>query len=226
MGNLKRAKGCAAIVAVARPQRESRNRRTFRNVVLALSLATIASSGRACADPILSGSVSFDPTTGLYTYSYTLDNQSGPAPIYDIDILIDMTVIGYISSSHTNPAGWTSYSAQSGYSALPPLDEYGMFWEWYTPGGGVPVGSDLSGFSLITRVAPSTSSSNDYFLSGAGYSGGPAPNYGVAEYGHVVAPLFPADWVVPEPSTALPAAIAGLMGLGYAWRRRKARAIA
>ena len=115
MGNLKRAKGCAAIVAVARPQRESRNRRTFRNVVLALSLATIASSGRACADPILSGSVSFDPTTGLYTYSYTLDNQSGPAPIYDIDILIDMTVIGYISSSHTNPAGWTSYSAQSGY---------------------------------------------------------------------------------------------------------------
>ena len=33
-------------------------------------------------------------------------------------------------------------------------------------------------------------------------------------------------WVVPEPSTALPAAIAGLIGLGFAWHRRKARAIA
>ena len=69
------------------------------------------------AAPILSGSVSYDSVTKLYTYAYTMDNTNGPATITELSVLIDSTTADFTltPTSFTSPSGgWNFVTAVSG----------------------------------------------------------------------------------------------------------------
>jgi hypothetical protein len=177
---------------------------------------------------ILSGNVSLDSNTGLYTYSYTLDNTSGSAAIKELSILVDSSQarVNNPSLSFTTPSGWSMGAAVSGSSADAPLNEYGVFWQWFA-GQALPTGSTLSGFSFITPFAPVTGSANNYFLWSNSYTGGPASigSGGIVEWGHIVAPDFVMTASIPAAVVPLPAAAwlfgSGLLGLIGVARRKK-----
>ncbi len=173
---------------------------------------------------LLSGSVSFDSNTGLYTYSYTLDNTSGPAAIKEFSVLVDSSQASVSAPpvSHSDPTAWSFGAAVSGTSALSPLDEYGAFWQWYGS-QALTAGGIMSGFSFTTPHAPVTDSANNYFLWSNSYSGGPSGigNGGIVEWGHIVAPNFSAPTAVPIPAAACLFG-SGLLGLIGVARRQKA----
>jgi ABC-type phosphate transport system substrate-binding protein len=85
----------------------------IRLAVAALCIVGFGSySQRADGSTILSGSVSFDSSTSLYTYNYTLDNTYGSIGISEISILVvRQNSIGLYSAPpwpvpHTSPSGW------------------------------------------------------------------------------------------------------------------------
>ena len=192
----------------------------FRLALIALSLTIgIAGSGGIANAGILTGSVSFNSITNLYTYSYTLDNRSGPATVNDFAILISTVQDPTLTpAAHTDPGGSIFFTSFSGSSSLPPLNESGTFWEWAS--FSVPVGTMLSGFSFSTPYAPVSNSANNYFLYGDTYTGGPPGNEGVIEYGHIVAPDVPVP-TAPEPSSLMLFG-SGILGLAGILRRRLA----
>lgn len=172
---------------------------------------------------MLSGNVSFDSDSGLYTYSYVLDNTAGLAAIKELSVLVDgsQDKLTQTPLSHTSPSAWSLREAVSGSSADSPLNEFGTFWQWYA-GPALSIGETMSGFSFTTSVAPVIGSANNYFLWSNSYTGGPSGigNGGIVEWGHIVAPDFGAA-VAPVP---VPAAVwlfgSGLAGLfGLASRR-------
>jgi hypothetical protein len=150
----------------------------------------------ATANTILIGSVSFDPFDKLYTYSYVIDNSTGPTEVNEFDILISrgMYNFGLTPSAHTEPAGWNFVTAVSGSICNPPETECGTFWAWGTT-LEVPVGDILGGFSFTTYAAPVPpgKEQNDYFVWSRTYNG--PPGGGIVVYGPIVGPN------VPEPST-------------------------
>jgi hypothetical protein len=202
---------------------KNNNRCSWRDPFgLARSLCVISLVAFANAFPlsanaaILSGNVSFDSNSGLYTYSYTLDNTSGLAAIKELSVLVDSSQASVSTPpvSYTSPAGWSMGAAVSGSSADSPLNEYGAFWQWYA-GQALPMGSTLSGFSFMTSFAPVTDSANNYFLWSNSYTGGPSllGNGGIVEWGHIVAP----DFGAATAAVPVPAAVwlfgSGLLGL-------------
>lgn len=180
---------------------------------LAVFLLLVASFfGRAQAN-ILSCSVSFDSTTNLYTYSYTLDNTFGPAAIDELSVLIDGA--GFATSLEpaaiTSPDGWFFHRAISGDSANPPLNEFGTFWLWQ--GGGalsLAVGDTLGGFSFTTAEEPLFSNSNNRFLSAPTYTDSARAAF---QRQQQFAPFVdPIPNPIPEPQTWL-MLLAGTLGL-------------
>jgi hypothetical protein len=178
-------------------------------------------AGEARAGLILSGSVAFDPASGLYTYSYVVDNRSGPAAVTEVSILVDSSrQLGPGPLGHTDPSGTRFQLTYSGFSALPPLNEFGRFFAWEIP-QGVSVGATLSGFSFTTDRGPTPGGYNNYFVFSRFFPGGPPEHQGVVEYGHIVAPDFgPAGTVVPVPPTLVLAGTGALGLLGCRGRRR------
>jgi hypothetical protein len=201
-------------------------RNGLTKLLCVISLVTFANACPLLANAAtLSGNVSFDPNTGLYTYSYILDNTSGPAAIKELSILFDSSQASVSPPPHsyTTPSGWSFGQAVSGSSADSPLNEYGAFWQWYAS-QVLPTGSTMSGFSFTTPFAPVTGSDNNYFLWSNSYTGGPSliGNGGIVEWGHIVAPDFSAPAAVPVPAAAWLFG-SGLLGL-FGVARRKARA--
>ncbi|HYA39622.1 MAG TPA: VPLPA-CTERM sorting domain-containing protein [Candidatus Methylomirabilis sp.] len=193
------------------------------NLLCVISLVAFANVCPLAANAAtLSGAVSFDSNTGLYTYSYILDNTSGLAAIKELSVLVDNSQdkITKAPLSYTTPTGWYLGQAVSGSSADSPLNEFGTFWQWYAS-QALPTGGTMSGFSFTTSIAPVTGSANNYFLWSNSYTGGPPAigNGGIVEWGHIVAPDFGATAVVP-----IPAAVwlfgSGLLGLIRVARRK------
>ena len=88
---------------------------------------------------ILNGSVSFNPDTNLFTYSYTINNISGPAAITKLDVLISNQFYDYDLNppalkplAHEDPPDSQFVIAVAGGSANPPLNESGTFWSWWS----------------------------------------------------------------------------------------------
>jgi len=204
------------------------SRRYLSGLAKFLSVVSLATFAYACPLPanaaILSGNVSFDSNTGLYTYSYTLDNTTGPAVIKELSILFDSSQNSVSAPPHsfTTPTGWSFGEAVSGSSADSPLNEFGAFWQWYGS-QALPTGSAMGGFSFTTPFAPVTGSANNYFLWSNSYTGGPSSigNGGIVEWGHIVAPNFSAPTAVPVPAAVWLFA-SGLLGLVGVAQRKKA----
>jgi hypothetical protein len=174
----------------------------------------------AKAGPVVTGSVSFNAATGIYTYSYTLDNTAGTGTIVGFDLEYSSLAFTYLQPlSYTSAPDW-------GFGLASGVAFGGTWWAWNPLGPpfgppGVPPGESLSGFSVQTTVAPSTSTANDYFVAEGNC------NYGssncVFVFGNVVAPNYvpsPPPPPVPEPSTAL-LLVTGFVGvLVSAFRQR------
>jgi hypothetical protein len=206
--------------------------RRIAGLVTLLGLFAVAASPRAASATILSGDVSFDAATGLYTYTYTVNNTSGPGPIDELSILVSSDMELYatdkgLPNSKTSPNGWDfgSYKCDPIYPpAASVLNEYGSCWMWSSGAAGpVDIGQVESSFSVTTACPPSTDTGNNYFLYSYTYSGGlqtfPGAAGSMVEWGHVVAPNLDS---VPEPSTFALLGI-GLVGLiAFALRKRAA----
>jgi hypothetical protein len=196
-------------------------------VLLMWVLSTVICGARVDAAPILTGDVSFNQASGLYTYSYVVDNRLGPAPIDEVAILVHSSQQdqSLVPLEHTKPPGWGFGTRTSGRSAFPPLNEFGTFWAWDDVDTGmvpVPVGSTLGGFSFTTHLPPTERMNNNFFLFSASFDGGPSGLETIVEFGHIVAPDFSATGPIPEPSTLALAVIGTLFMAGYVWRQRSA----
>lgn len=164
------------------------NRRLFL-----LSLFLLSSSIPTMAG-MLTGSVSFDSATQLYTYSYVVDNRLGAARIDTIDIVVnshDMH-LSFAPVSTTSPMNFIFDGVSAGCGA-PFGNPCETVWSWFDNGPpGVPVGSVISGFSFVTRVAPSTNNYTNYGLFALTLGNS------LVESGHIVAPEQ-----TPEASTVV-----------------------
>jgi hypothetical protein len=189
-------------------------------------LATILSVSTADANTLLYGTDVFDPATGLYTYSYAVQNDSS-STISNVDILVGNAALGTyngqpIPPTYAAPSGWTMYGATSGSIANPPYNEGGGFYEWYGGANGIKPGTNAFGFSVTTSFAPTLANGlNDYFLYGS-------PG-GVVAFGTVVVPNGANSLSVspvPLPG-AFPAFATGLGAMGLlAWYRKRKTATA
>lgn len=135
----------------------------MKRLFCALAVMLTSVGGSACAGTILVGDVSFEASTGLYTYSYTIDNTAGTLVVDGLNILIDTsTTEGPFVSTASNsgsPAlgNWQFGRAQSGSIANPPYNMWGTFWTWGAQNGYVVnPGESLSGFYFSTNFAPTT----------------------------------------------------------------------
>src|SRR5262245_26681112 len=84
--------------------------------LLATLAVALGWAGLAAADPMLTGRVTYDPATGLYTYSYTLDDRAAVAPIDQIYIRIATGVDDFTLApvGHTGPAPFTDFTTYVG----------------------------------------------------------------------------------------------------------------
>jgi hypothetical protein len=138
----------------------------------------------------LFGSVSFDDRTGLYTYSYVVDNRQGAFAVTQVNVLVDSTQSNFslAPNSQTSPAGWEFDTSVSGGIANPPFNEFGTFWSWNNdPGAEVAPGTVSPVFSFTTPRAPNTVLNNNFFLF-SGTAPLTPPLDGIVAFGHVVAP--------------------------------------
>jgi hypothetical protein len=194
------------------------------------ALALLGSFAQSAgAATILSGSVTEDPVTHLFTYNYSIDNTNGSIPIWEISILISTQNLQFFPPlappfapvAFTTPSGWEFHpEVFGGTSGI-----FGTFWQFYhNPTGiGCPgciqVGDSLSGFSVTSYYAPLGSTLDNYFLD--------AGEFPPDLRGNTVAPGPLTPGITPLPA-ALPLFVTGLGALGLlGWRRkRKAQAAA
>jgi hypothetical protein len=186
--------------------------------VAALSVA-LAWPMTAAAGPMLTGSVTYDRSSQLYTYSYALDDRPSPGPVDVVELRVATHVYDIFNLNpvgHTAPAPFTDfYTAEGGWNtaAFPG----GTFYEWHAwarPGAtGV-----YTGFSFTSRYGPAESGPDNYALFSSAVTG--PPQYrpdGFVEYGRMVAPDLAA---APEPGTLALAAV-GLASAAVVARRRR-----
>jgi hypothetical protein len=151
----------------------------------------------ASAATVVTGTDTFDPMTGLYTYSYTIDNIAGPSsPITTFGVKINNAAGTVSEPISTSPMGWGFSVAASSCCAL-----LGTFFQWsylLVPQVGIPPGSILSGFSFSVPYAPSNSLSDNYFLFSIDDS---------LQFGNTVALTVPFPTPLSDSPTRGPAAI-------------------
>jgi hypothetical protein len=198
--------------------------------VLAALTAVLAWSGAAAAGPMLTGTATYDPSTRLYTYQYTLDDRSAPAPV---DVVFVRVGTHVYDLTHLNPVGYTAPAAFGDFQLASAADVHGdeavfasgTVYTWHAgsagPGAGTPPAPGVyAGFSFTSRYAPGTGGDANYELFAVGTRYDAAHEYDArVEVGRVVAPeLAPA----PEPGT-LGLVVAGLAGTGLRGLRRRGR---
>lgn len=137
---------------------------------LAMIAALLASASTSANAASLLGSVVFDAGSGLYTYSYTLDNTAGSTVTDDFAVLIlpnaSLPRFDDFTTS-TSPPGWAFAVSVGGLPSV-----FGTFFEWGDFGpcqtaatcSGVQPGASLSGFSVTLPFEPTGSLADNYFI--------------------------------------------------------------
>ena len=188
----------------------------MRRIIVLLTVLLLPVFASPAHAGFLTGRAEYDPTTRLFTYTYTLDNTAGPWPVTELSVLVAPNRVDYDlrPAVWSAPAGWEFGTSVSGGIANPPYNEVGTFWFWYRP-DGLPVG-ERAEFTFASSYGPG-GVGNNYFVF--------APEAerdeedGVIEYGRTVAPV-----VAPEPATATLCGVAlGLLTVAGGVRRRSGR---
>jgi hypothetical protein len=123
-----------------------------------LGLVYVLAVAPVCRADLLSGTVSYDPHSRLYTYSYAVTNTSTQGWLHEFDIRVGpapVTLSGQTVADParpvavTSPDGWTFNAAvtfPSSYAGA------GTNWLWVS--AGIPTGATVSGFSFTTPALP------------------------------------------------------------------------
>lgn len=184
--------------------------------VLLTGLLLSAFAPRAQAGLITTGRVEYDAATHLFTYSYTLDNTTGPWLVTELSVLVapNRADFDLRPPAWTAPSGWAFVTAVSGGIANGPYTEVGTFWQWYKA-DGLPVG-ERAEFTFASSYGPGGVGNNYFVFAPEATRGG---QDGIIEYGRTVAPV-----VAPEPATATICGVGlGLFGFLVGAARRFGR---
>jgi hypothetical protein len=201
-----------------------------RVMFAALTVAALAASVQA--GPVLTGSASFDSTSNLWTYSYTVDNSTGTEQITAFEVIVNpyTTDPFFVPLSPITPPGWVAQMGTGvgatfftvpgaiGYT----LVQFTAYQEVLDPvtntfttqlvGTPIAPGEIVSGFSFKNFDKPVPDDGRiTYAIQGTG------PDL---TFGYVTAPDDPFRGL-PEPSTVVMAAT-GFVGLGI-WQLRRRR---
>ncbi|MBA3696027.1 MAG: hypothetical protein H0W85_04540 [Methylotenera sp.] len=182
-------------------------------------------SAQVRASPILTGDVSFDNITHLYTYTYTIDTTQN-ATITELSIVQNLGTNFSEPSpiSHTQPDGWNFVNSVGGISEPGEHHIFGSYWAWQN---FASVGNnELLTFSFTTERGVNTTPENNYFMFDPyGTSGTPA--FPGVIVGKVVGPEFvtinevPVSTIPENETYAL--MMAGLGIVGFMARRNSKR---
>jgi hypothetical protein len=200
--------------------------------VLAAALAVaLGWSGTAEAGPMLTGTVTYDRSTQLYTYSYVLDDRAAPAPVDVVFIRVathNYDVIHLSPVSHTAPAPFSDFqlATAADVNGNEAVFASGTVYGWEAgsaaaaPGSVVPPGAGVyGGFSFTSRYGPGTGDGSNYELFATSLYNAAHQYDARVEVGRVVAPELAN---APEPGT-LALAIAGSAVVGLRGLRRRGR---
>jgi len=175
-----------------------------KSLLFAVTLL-VAQNITVFADPILTGSVEYNPASKLYTYSYTLDDTGDKGPGYNANVIYIAGPSGLSLVSHQEPNGWL-FSYQS---------SVGDF-NWSDRTGDPPSDTKLTGFTFTTASPPTLPT-------------GPWPNYNLTYIPTYVAggpvgdPLGRGNGIVvvpgvataPEPRSLILCSLGSLALLGF-----------
>jgi hypothetical protein len=200
---------------------------SFRLLTATLA-AVLVWPAPAKAGLMLTGNVTYNSVTRLYTYSYTLDDRAALAPIDQIYIRV-FTGYGYGETSispvsHAGPAPFADFATYGGDGQDGFLGGTFFGWNasevWATLTPGV-----RRGFSFATPYGPASDTANNYSLFSTA-STYPPHNLrdGELQYGRVVAPDFGRALTTPEPASLLLVTVGtACVGLRAGWRRSRGR---
>jgi PEP-CTERM motif len=184
--------------------------------MLAPVVGLLVGAGSALAGPILdSAEVSRDPSTGLYTYTYSLNQLASPLYIGSFEVLVAPGVDrpGLAPVAQSAPADWSFWSSYipDGDLVLP-----GFYWGWGGPHHptGLTSFPDRLSFSFTTASPPGHGTGTNYEIRNKVFVDEPS---GPLEVGSTSVPDLAA---APEPSTL---ALAGAAVAGWAWSRWRSR---
>lgn len=186
-------------------------------------LCILLIAAQARATPMLSGSVSFDDVSDLYTYTYTLNTTGFEGNIISVDIWQNsgFNFEGPLPVSHTEPAGWQFVLPVGSVGNAPygsAENITGSFWSWWL-NPGEPTYNGIQTFSFTTERGVNPSLENNYGL----YNNSLVIPSGYIEIGHIVGPeLVNINPVSTVPENKIYAMLlAGLGVLGVVGRRRR-----
>lgn len=150
------------------------------------------------AAPMLTGDVSFDDATNLYTYTYTLDTSHYEGNITEILIHQNLGFNFYdpLPVSHSEPDNWMFVLLVGSGSGDGSME--GSFWGWWKDFG---TNNELATFSFTTERGINTSQNNNYALFNSSY---PYPPSGFIEVGHIVGPELVLVNPDPDPVSPVP----------------------
>lgn len=177
-------------------------------------------AAHARSSPLLTGEVSFDDITHLYTYTYTIDATQNNR-ITELNILqnLGFDSIEPLPVSHTQPDGWNFVISIGGISDPGDNHIFGSYWAWQQ---FAPNNSDLLTFSFTTERGVNTTEQNNYLMFDPYGTSGPPAFPGVI-VGKIVGPEFvtinevPVSTVPENDTYAM--MLAGLGILGFIARR-------
>jgi len=170
--------------------------------IAALLIAGVGIAPAVQAASAVTGSVSFDAASQLYTYTYVLDPaflQGGNIGL-SVRQNIAVNFLAPRPEAHAEPDGFMFVLTSSANGVGPPLNISGSYWGWWSTSSNAVYDKDLV-FSFSTQRGVSTDTANNFYVFSTGYTGGPPGNEIYVDFGQIVGPELVN---IPEPDSPVP----------------------